>query len=96
MAAINLNSDAPFGNQELKELYSHVCKELPLYARPLFVRLIPEAALTGTFKNKKSDLAKDGYDLNKVNDPLYFIDNENQTYSPLTKSKLAKFVSSKL
>ena len=96
MAAITLNPNVQFGNKELQELYRHVSKQLPLYARPLFIRHIPEAVLTGTFKNKKVDLAKDGYDLNKVNDPLYFIDNENKTYSPLTKPKLSKFMSSKL
>ena len=96
MAAINLLPNAQFGNKELQELYREVCKELPVYARPLFIRHIPEAVLTGTFKNKKVDFAKEGFDLNKVNDPLYFIDHENKTYSPLSKSKLAKLISSRL
>ena len=79
-----------------RSIWQQVCKELPVYARPLFIRHIPEAVLTGTFKNKKVDFAKEGFDLNKVNDPLYFIDNENKTYSPLTKFNLANFLSSKL
>ncbi|GFO36883.1 long-chain fatty acid transport protein 3, partial [Plakobranchus ocellatus] len=96
MAAITLTSNARLGNKELMELYAHVCKELPFYARPLFVRLLPAAVITGTFKNKKVDLAKEGYDLNKVKDPLYFLNHSNKTYSPLTKHDLANFLRSKL
>ncbi|RUS69208.1 hypothetical protein EGW08_023029 [Elysia chlorotica] len=96
MAAITLSPHSKLGNKELHELYAHVCKELPFYARPFFVRHIPVQALTGTFKNKKGDLAKEGYDLNIVKDPLYFLDHENKAYSPLTKATLVKFMKSKL
>ena len=96
MAAVTLSPNVTLGNRELQELYAHVCKELPFYARPFFVRHIPMAVITGTFKNKKGDLAKEGYDLDKVKDPMYFFDHANKTYSPLTKPKLAKFLKSKL
>lgn len=96
MVAITLSSHAQLGNKELQELYEHVNKELPSYARPLFVRHIPEQILTGTFKNKKVDLAKEGYDMDCVKDPLYFLDRARKTYSPLTKTQLIKFMKSKL
>ncbi|KAK3789533.1 hypothetical protein RRG08_004603 [Elysia crispata] len=96
MAAISLSPNARLDNKELQEMYAHVFKELPSYARPLFIRHIPMQILTGTFKNKKGDLAKEGYDLDIVKDPLYFLDHENKAYSPLTKVKLVKFMKSKL
>ena len=97
MAALTLTQNSPFlGNRELQDLYTHVCQELPAYARPLFVRHIPTAVLTGTFKNKKVDLEKEGYDFNKVKDALYFLDHKKKCYSPLTKASLLVFLSSKL
>ena len=44
---------------------------MPDYAWPLFLRLVPSLALTETFKQKKSDLAAQGFDPGQVADPLY-------------------------
>jgi fatty-acyl-CoA synthase len=46
-------------------------QELPVYARPAFVRLIKSADTTGTFKYKKTDLVADGFDPDKVDGALY-------------------------
>jgi acyl-CoA synthetase (AMP-forming)/AMP-acid ligase II len=46
-------------------------QELPVYARPAFVRLIKAADTTGTFKYRKVDLVADGFDPDKVDGPLY-------------------------
>ncbi|KQW82632.1 long-chain-acyl-CoA synthetase [Brevundimonas sp. Root1279] len=46
-------------------------QELPIYARPAFVRLIKSAETTGTFKYRKIDLVADGFDPEKVDGPLY-------------------------
>lgn len=43
-----------------------VDRELPPYARPVFVRALKSADTTGTFKYRKSDLVADGFDPNKV------------------------------
>ena len=45
---------------------------LPAYAQPLFLRLQPAFETTGTFKYRKLDLVKDGFDPDKVKEPLYF------------------------
>ena len=37
----------------------HVARELPSYAQPLFVRLLPAMDTTGTFKIRKVDLVAD-------------------------------------
>ncbi|BFY97264.1 hypothetical protein BsWGS_00304 [Bradybaena similaris] len=96
MAALVLNEGQKLGPKELKELYEHVCEELPSYARPIFVRHLDNAVMTSTFKQQKFDLVKEGFDLNKVKDPLYYLDTEKHTYSPLSASDLAKFLSSRL
>lgn len=48
-----------------------VDQELPVYARPAFVRLIKSADTTGTFKYRKVDLVADGFDPAKVDGPVY-------------------------
>ena len=35
---------------DIKAFGEHVARELPSYARPLFVRLLPAMETTGTFK----------------------------------------------
>jgi fatty-acyl-CoA synthase len=63
-----LQTDAQFN---LEGLYAHLQALLPDYARPLFLRLVPSLALTETFKQKKGDLARDGFDPGRIADPLY-------------------------
>ena len=41
-------------------LYAHVHDRLPSHACPLFVRIVPEVARTGTFKLRKAELAREG------------------------------------
>jgi fatty-acyl-CoA synthase len=47
---------------------------LPSYAQPLFLRLSPALAVTGTFKPHKLELIAEGFDPAKVRDPLLFHD----------------------
>ena len=37
----------------LHQLWQHCEKTLPSYARPIFIRFLPELHLTGTFKHQK-------------------------------------------
>ena len=50
-----------------------VCKKLPTYAQPVFVRIIEELETTGTFKLKKNDLREEAYHLDKVKGDQIFI-----------------------
>jgi fatty-acyl-CoA synthase len=59
---------------DIKALEAHVAQELPVYAQPLFVRILPAIETTGTFKMRKMDLVADGYDPAKVKGPLFFHD----------------------
>ncbi|KAH9520445.1 hypothetical protein Btru_060803 [Bulinus truncatus] len=96
MVAITTSHGTLLGEKELKELHDHVCDQLPAYARPLFLRHIKEAFLTGTFKQRKVELMNEGFDLSKIKDRLYYLDREKSTYSMLTSNDLSKFLTSKL
>ncbi|HWY15528.1 MAG TPA: long-chain-acyl-CoA synthetase [Rhizomicrobium sp.] len=56
---------------------------LPAYARPVFLRLMPEMEITGTFKQRKIDLMKDGFDPRRIANPLYVLDPQTLAYRPL-------------
>ncbi len=59
---------------------AHLAKNLPAYAVPLFLRIQPEIEITGTFKHRKVELVKEGFDPAVVTEePLYY-------YNPATKS----------
>jgi fatty-acyl-CoA synthase len=45
---------------------------LPPYARPIFLRLMPALEVTGTFKQRKVELVKEGFDPRGIADPLYW------------------------
>jgi fatty-acyl-CoA synthase len=55
-------------------------EDLPPYAVPLFVRIADHTDLTGTFKMRKFDLVDQGFDPNRVGDPLYFDNPETDRY----------------
>ncbi|SPJ17597.1 AMP-dependent synthetase and ligase [Burkholderiales bacterium] len=67
----------------LEQLWQHADKTLPRYARPLFVRLLREFDLTGTFKPRKHELAQAGFDPAASTDPLYVRDSEAGRFVPL-------------
>ena len=73
-------------------LAERVTRELPAYARPLFLRLAHEIEITGTFKHRKIDLVQEGFDPGRVSDPLLFLDVE-RGYAPLDAALHARIVS---
>jgi fatty-acyl-CoA synthase len=74
------------GPIDLTALHRHLAARLPAYARPLFLRLCPQAEVTGTFKYAKTDLARQGFDLSQCADPLYFDHPELRAYTALDAS----------
>ena len=69
---------------------AHLAAHLPEYARPLFLRILPELDVTATFKQKKFDLVRDGFDPGRIADPLYFNDAESRTFVPLDAALYAR------
>jgi fatty-acyl-CoA synthase len=68
---------------EAEKLGGYLHNRLPAYARPLFLRLAHKIDVTSTFKHRKADLARDGFDPRMISDRLYFRDPETQAYVAL-------------
>jgi acyl-CoA synthetase (AMP-forming)/AMP-acid ligase II len=81
MAALVLAEGEAFDPVALRR---HVERALPPYARPLFVRIMPELSATSTFKLKKSDLQREAYDPRTLHDPLYVLLPQQNGYAALT------------
>lgn len=79
MAALTFN-----GALDGAALAQHLCAALPAYAVPLFLRLKPEQEVTGTFKFKKVDLKREGFDPVALSEPLYVLADRKRGYEPLT------------
>jgi fatty-acyl-CoA synthase len=62
------------------ELHQHLAERLPAYARPLFLRLKDRIDLTATFKQKKNELAREGFDPRTISDAIYVGDPEREAY----------------
>ncbi|NBB51980.1 long-chain-acyl-CoA synthetase [Rhizobium sp. CRIBSB] len=62
--------------------------ELPVYARPVFVRLIKAADTTGTFKYRKTDLVADGFDPARTG-PQTYVRGGKAGYQRMTAKALA-------
>ncbi|MEO8667504.1 MAG: long-chain-acyl-CoA synthetase [Bauldia sp.] len=57
---------------DLAGLRLHIDAHLTAYARPMFIRVKKEIDATSTFKQRKVELARDGFDPRKTSDPIYF------------------------
>ncbi|MGI4768388.1 MAG: long-chain-acyl-CoA synthetase [Janthinobacterium lividum] len=68
---------------DLPMLHQHLATHLPAYARPVFLRLIASIDATDTFKQRKSPLARDGFDPVVVTDPLFVQTRDALGYMPL-------------
>ena len=80
MAALVLSD----GGVDFDALHAHVHAELPAYARPLFLRLQPQTDTTGTFKFRKVDLVKEGFDPAAISDTILFDHPGEGRYVTLT------------
>ncbi|MEO1641691.1 MAG: long-chain-acyl-CoA synthetase [Pseudomonadota bacterium] len=80
MAAITTDGEVDFDG-----LYTWLDERLPKYAIPLFIRVQKEAETTGTFKYRKVELVKEGFDPDEVGgEPLWYFEPEQGKYVPLT------------
>ena len=68
---------------DLGDLHRHLAECLPAYARPQFLRLCPQAEITGTFKYAKTDLVRQGFDPALSTDPVYLNHPGLRSYTAL-------------
>jgi len=91
MAALVCASDL-----DLAAFHAHLAAALPDYAQPLFLRICGEIEVTATFKQKKIDLMRDGFDPAATGDPLYFNDRARQAFVRLDVPLYRQIVSGKV
>lgn len=93
MVSLTLNSQSEF---DMETFASLVHSELPTFARPVFVRIQPIADTTGTFKLQKGRLREEGYDIGKVDDPLFIAKPGSEGYTRLDKETYEKLINAQL
>jgi fatty-acyl-CoA synthase len=80
------------GTLNLAAFREHLVKRLPDYARPVFLRIRPRIEVTATFKQKKRDLAQQGFDPALSSDPIYFNDAAAKAFVPLDPALYGRIV----
>jgi len=78
MAAVKLRDGADFDGKALAET---VYSQLPVYAMPLFLRIVDSMEHTTTFKSRKVDLREQAYGPG-IEDPLYVLAGRDEGYVP--------------
>ena len=68
------------GQCDLGALHEHLARNLPDYARPLFLRIQPKIEVTGTLKQKKVDLVREGFNPAATSNPIYFNDPQAKAF----------------
>ena len=73
-------------NFDFETLLLKLKMNLPQYAIPKFIRFLCELSTTSTFKIKKSNTKQEGFDIKKIEDPIYILLPGNKEYIPLSKT----------
>eukprot|EP00924_Labyrinthula_sp_SR-Ha-C_P002244 snap_masked-scaffold_19-processed-gene-5.23-mRNA-1 protein AED:0.01 eAED:0.01 QI:0/-1/0/1/-1/1/1/0/595 len=72
--------DGDMDNVDLKKLSEVLFEQLPSYAIPIFIRVLPEMEITATMKHQKVQLRNEGIDLTKIKDKMYWLNPESKMY----------------
>jgi fatty-acyl-CoA synthase len=83
-------------NFDPSDLGEKLASNLPAYARPIFLRLKPEMEITGTFKQRKVELVKEGFDPRTIADPIYWFDAARAKYERLDAQTYDDIVTGKM
>ena len=84
MAAITPIKNHKLTTENLVEIFEHCHRSLPMYAIPRFLRIQSEMEITSTFKQRKVELVKEGFDPAKVkNSDLYYVNFAAKSYVPI-------------
>ncbi len=82
MVSIHKSIDEEF---DFKGFLNFLHKYLPHYGVPKFIRIIDEFSFTATHKIQKVNLKKEGYNINKLNDPIFALLPGSSEYVLLTE-----------
>ncbi|GBP23086.1 Long-chain fatty acid transport protein 4 [Eumeta japonica] len=96
----------PNGTLDLDKLVKDLRKDIPAYAQPIFIRILDSIDLTGevpseitqfgTFKLRKVDLQKEGFDPSKIKDNLYYLDVKSEKYLSLGAEEYQKIITGQI
>jgi len=70
-------------------------ENLPKYAIPIFIRFLSELSTTATFKIPKSNMKKDGFNINITDDPIYVLLPRTTEYILLTEQVYSDIIAQK-
>lgn len=93
---ISLVLNVPLKDFDAAGLSNTLKQALPSYAVPVFIRLRSELEVTGTFKHRKVDLKKEGFDIASLKDPVYAWLPKGDGYRKLTKKNHGEIVAKKI
>jgi fatty-acyl-CoA synthase len=81
---------------ELSRLPQYLENNLPFFARPVFLRFRQEIETTSTFKQRKIQLQKEGFDPAAISDRLWVRDVESGQYLALTPERYREICDGKV
>jgi fatty-acyl-CoA synthase len=77
---------------DLHEFAKHLSRRLPAYACPVMIRICMSLDTTETFKQKKQELVREGFDPHRVIDPLFFREPKSGEYRPIDAPAYARIL----
>lgn len=77
---------------DIEALPAHLAQSLPAYARPVFIRISRELDATETFKQKKGELARAGFDPDAIKDPMFMLEPKSGAYVALDSGTFAQII----
>jgi fatty-acyl-CoA synthase len=75
---------------DLADFAGHLARRLPAYACPVILRFSAWLEATETFKQKKQQLVREGFDPLLLTDPLFYRDPKSCAYRPLDATSYAR------
>ncbi len=82
MATLKLDKTLGFDSDQFSRF---VVENLPNYAIPVFLRIKDELEFTGTHKLRKVNLRKEGYNIEKIKEPVFFWNSSEKKYKVFDK-----------
>lgn len=77
---------------DLHEFAGRLSRRLPAYACPVMIRICTALDTTETFKQKKQELMREGFDPHRVTDPLFFREPKSGEYRPIDAHAYARIL----
>lgn len=83
MAALVFREGTDIATIDVEALSRHIEDNLPTYARPLFIRILPELPTTSTHKLQKNDLREQAFHLDQVEEDVLVMKPGTNVYTRL-------------